>query len=70
MFVQRELFYFENDELFLLLNDLTHTRVVDCGVHMALHHGASLIILDVALPPVGAHPAVFTEPLLPEITQG
>jgi hypothetical protein len=57
-------------ELLLPLDDLADLRVVDRGVHVALHHRSSLVVLDVAFPPLGRHLAVLAEALLAEVSQG
>jgi hypothetical protein len=69
LLVQRELLYFLNNKLFLFFNDLTDSGVVDGRMNMAFHHCSSLIVLDIPLPSIRAHPAIFTETLLSKVAK-
>jgi hypothetical protein len=68
--VDGELLDLLNDELLLALDDLADFGVVDCGVDLALHHGAAFVVFDIALPPLGWHSAIFGEALLSEVAEG
>jgi hypothetical protein len=68
--VDGELFYFLDDEILLTLDDVTDARVIDGGVHIALHHGAALVVLDVSFPAFGRHAAILAEALLPKVSEG
>lgn len=58
-----------NNELLLSLDDFADFGVVDGGMHIALHHGSPLIVLNVPFPSLRRHLAVFAEALLSEVSQ-
>ena len=57
------------NEFFLFADDGANLGIVDIWMHMALHHGAALVVLDVSSPPLGRHAMFFSETLFPEIAQ-
>lgn len=56
--------------IFLLFDDFADSGIVEAWVDVALHHGASFIVLDVALPSLRGHTIILGEALLTEIPQG
>lgn len=66
--VNRQLFDFVDNKLFLPLDNLTDLRIVDCWVHIALHHRPSLVVFYVAFPSFRGHTTVLAKPLFAEIT--
>lgn len=69
MVVNRQLFDFLNDKFLLPLNNFADFGVVDGRVYVALHHGSSFVVLDIAFPSLGRHSAVFAEALLSEVAK-
>ena len=69
MTVDGKFFDFLDDKLFLPFDDIANPRVVDGWVNITLHHGAPFVVFDIALPSIWRHPTIFTEALLPKITQ-
>lgn len=55
--------------LFLLFDDFADSRVVELRMDVALHHGSSLVVLDVALPTLSRHPNFLRESLLAEVAK-
>lgn len=53
----------------MLFYDFADSGIIDGWVDVTLHHCASLIVLNIALPSVWAHPAIFAEPLLSEVAE-
>ena len=66
--IEWQFFDLANHELFLLLDDFAHSGVIDCGMHVALHHRSSFVVFDIAFPSIRAHPAIFAEPLFPKVS--
>ena len=66
--VDRQLLDLLYHELFLSADYFAYFGVVYSGMHVALHHSTTLVVLYVSLPSLSGHSRVFTEPLLAEVT--
>jgi len=53
-----------NDGISLLSQDIRNVNIVDVFHNLALHHSASIVILNVAFPPAFWHIALLVKPLL------
>lgn len=69
MIIDRQLFDFLNDKLFLSFDDLTNPWIIDSWMYVTLHHCSSFIVFDISFPSLWRHSAIFTKTLLPEIAQ-
>ena len=64
-----EFFDFLQNEFFLFADNGANLRIVDIRMHVALHHSAALVVLDVSSPSLWRHAMFFSETLFPEIAQ-